>query len=108
MSLTSYDPGASSLHRAIDAALQSVRDEPQYPVPLHLRNAPTAWAKGQGHGDGYLYAHDCEGGVASMRCLPEEVHDRQYYQRSNRGFEKRIADRMAQADELRESNSDSS
>jgi putative ATPase len=63
-------------------------------VPLHLRNAPTGLMKGLGYGKGYQYAHDLEGKVADMQCLPDNLRDRVYYRPTNEGIEKRIRERM--------------
>jgi putative ATPase len=63
-------------------------------VPLHLRNAPTGLMKGLGYGQGYQYAHDVEGKIADMQCLPDNLRDRTYYHPTNEGVEKRIRERM--------------
>ena len=47
-----------------------VRSHGAEPVPLHLRNAPTALMKEAGYGAGYRYAHDDPGAVEEMECLP--------------------------------------
>jgi len=64
------------------------------PVPLHLRNAPTGLMKQIGYGQGYQYAHDLENKVADMQCLPDNLKDRQYYQPTSEGVEKRIRERL--------------
>jgi putative ATPase len=71
------------------------------PVPLHLRNAPTKLMKGLDYGKGYQYAHDVEGKVANMQCLPDNLHDRVYYRPTKEGIEKRIRDRMDEIKRLR-------
>jgi putative ATPase len=63
-------------------------------VPLHLRNAPTGLMKGLGYGQGYQYAHDVEGKIADMQCLPDNLRDRTYYHPTSEGVEKRIRERM--------------
>jgi putative ATPase len=88
--------------RAIDAAGEAARDEGQHPVPLHLRNAVTGLVKDLGHGKGYRYAHDVEGGVAPMACLPEALAGRTFFAPGGRGFEKKVQERMAENDRLRE------
>jgi putative ATPase len=64
---------------ALLAALEDVRNLPAYPVPLHLRNAPTQLMKELGYGEGYKYAHDYEGNVVEQEYLPEELKDKIYY-----------------------------
>jgi len=95
-------PKSNAAYRAIDGALAEVRSGRQHGVPLHLRNAPTDLAKKSGHGAGYVYAHDQDGGVAGMSCLPEELRDARFYEPGSRGFEQKIADRMREADRLRD------
>ena len=65
-------------------------------VPLHIRNAPTGLMKQLQYGRGYQYAHDLEGKVADMQCLPDNLKDRVYYRPTNEGIEKRIAERLAE------------
>ena len=64
------------------------------PVPLHLRNAPTALMKDFGYGRGYQYAHDDREGLALQEHLPPELADTMYYEPTNRGFEAVIKDRL--------------
>jgi putative ATPase len=67
------------------------------PVPDRLRNAPTALMKSLGHGQGYRYAHDEDGGFAAgERYLPDGMPDQQFYAPVSRGLEIRIAERLAQ------------
>jgi putative ATPase len=94
-------PKSNAVYRGIDAALAAVRQGNQPPVPLHLRNAATALAAELGHGEGYRYAHDHPGGVAPMRCLPEGLGKRTFFEPGERGFEQKIAERMREHDRLR-------
>ena len=94
-------PKSNAVYRAIAAAQQQVRDGEQHPVPLHLRNAASGLAKDLGHGQGYVYAHDTDEGVAAMPCLPDALQDEQFYRPGDRGFEQRIAERMKQNDAAR-------
>jgi putative ATPase len=64
------------------------------PVPLHLRNAPTALMKDFGYGHGYQYAHDDREGLALQEHLPPELANTSYYEPTNRGFEAVIKDRL--------------
>jgi putative ATPase len=57
--------------------------------------------KGLGYGKDYQYAHEVEGKVADMQCLPENLRDRTYYHPTNEGIEKRIRDRMEEIKRLR-------
>jgi putative ATPase len=72
-------PKSNAVVRAITAAAAVARDGPQLPVPLHLRNAATGLARELGHGQGYVYAHDTDAGVARMECLPPELRDAAFF-----------------------------
>jgi len=90
----SVAPKSNALYTAYGDVQQDVEQTSADPVPLHLRNAPTRLMKGLGYGKGYQYAHDVEGKVADMECLPDNLRGRVYYQSTNEGFEKRIRERL--------------
>jgi putative ATPase len=79
---------------ALQAAQTDVANDPDLPVPLHLRNAVTGLMKDMGYGSGYKYAHDFEGAHADQQHLPDELKDRVYYHPSDRGAEKQIKERL--------------
>jgi putative ATPase len=90
----SVAPKSNALYTAYGAVQTDVERTAADPVPLHLRNAPTGLMKGLGYGRGYQYAHDVEGKVANMQCLPDNLRGRIYYSPTNGGVEKRIRERM--------------
>ncbi len=92
----SVAPKSNALYTAYGDVQQDVEQTAADPVPLHLRNAPTKLMKGLGYGKGYQYAHDMEGKVADMECLPENLRGREYYKPTNEGIEKRIRERLEQ------------
>ncbi|MBX3465183.1 MAG: replication-associated recombination protein A [Planctomycetes bacterium] len=94
-------PKSNGVLRAVTAAAAAVHDGPQHPVPLHLRNAVTALAHELGHGGGYVHAHDTAAGVARMPCLPPELQGLPFFVPGDRGFERKVAERMAENDRLR-------
>ncbi len=87
-------PKSNALYTAYTDVQQDVERTAAESVPLHLRNAPTGLMKSLGYGQGYQYAHDLEGKVADMQCLPDNLKDRTYYRPTNEGVEKRIRERM--------------
>jgi putative ATPase len=101
----SVAPKSNALYTAYGAVQQDVEQTAAESVPLHLRNAPTGLMKGLGYGKDYQYAHDIEGKVANMQCLPDNLRDRTYYRPTNEGIEKRIRDRMEEIKKLRTSSS---
>ena len=64
------------------------------PVPLQLRNAPTALMKELHYGEQYEYAHDTEEKLTHMQCLPESMRGRRYYHPGKAGAEAEIAESL--------------
>ncbi len=89
-------PKSNAAYLAIEKALSDNRNRPQYPVPLHLRNAPTNFMKQSGYGGGYKYPHDFANNFVSESYLPDEIKNVQYYLPSENGNEKSIKDRLKQ------------
>ncbi|HVL39032.1 MAG TPA: replication-associated recombination protein A [Fimbriimonadaceae bacterium] len=89
-------PKSNRLYLAHGEARRDVLENRNDPVPLHLRNAPTSLMKDFGYGEGYRYAHDYEGGIVEQVNLPERLAGRRYYEPSDRGYEARIAQRLAE------------
>jgi putative ATPase len=96
-------PKSNAVYTAYGDVLADIESRPAEPVPLHLRNAPTKLMKELDYGKDYQYAHDVEGKVANMQCLPDGLRDRRYYQPTNEGREKLLAQRMDEIARLRES-----
>jgi len=90
----SLAPKSNSLYSAYGAVQQDLATTESEPVPLHLRNAPTALMKTEGYGKGYEYAHDLEDKVSAMPCLPASLQSRQYYQPTNHGLEAEFQKRL--------------
>ncbi len=95
-------PKSNAVYTAYGAVLADIEATAAEPVPLHLRNAPTRLMKSLDYGKGYHYAHDEEGRVADMECLPPSLADRRYYQPTNEGREKTLAQRMEEIRRIRE------
>ena len=92
-------PKSASVYQAFNSALADVRERGSLPVPLHLRNAPTALMKAEGHGADYRYAHDYDDAfVPGERYLPGALADRRYYAPSERGLEQRLGKKIAYLD----------
>jgi len=94
-------PKSNALYTAYGAVQRDVEQTAAEPVPLHLRNAPTALMKTFGYGSGYQYAHDLEEKVADMQCLPDNLKHRSYYHPTGEGIEKRIRERLDEIRRLR-------
>jgi len=75
-----------------EAAAKDVKEGRTLPVPLHLRDKGYKGAKEVfGHGKGYKYAHDYEGGWVDQEYIPT---DAEYYQPTDRGHEAKIKARL--------------
>jgi putative ATPase len=94
-------PKSNSVYTAYGAVQREVEETRQEPVPLHLRNAPTKLMKELEYGKGYLYAHNEEGKVAEMDCLPDSLKGRSYYKPTQEGREKLLAQRMEEIRRIR-------
>jgi putative ATPase len=88
-------PKSNSVVKALSAAREAARDHPALPVPLHLRNAPTSLMKTLGYGEAYQYPHDLPGGFSTQDYLPEALREARFYQPGDRGFERKVAERLA-------------
>ncbi len=95
-------PKSNAVYTAYAAAQADIESTRQEPVPLHLRNAPTRLMKELDYGKGYQYAHDVEGKVADMDCLPESLTGRRYYHPTQEGREKLLAQRLEEIRRIRE------
>jgi putative ATPase len=87
-------PKSNAVYTAYGAVQADIEATAAEPVPLHLRNAPTKLMKSLDYGKEYQYAHDVEGRVADMECLPPGLAGRRYYLPTQEGREKVLAQRM--------------
>lgn len=94
-------PKSNAVYTAFKAARALARETGQESVPHHLRNAPTQLMKEIGMGEGYRYAHDEPNAYASgENYFPESLKTAQFYFPTERGFEKRIKDKLIQLTQL--------
>lgn len=85
---------SNSAYQAINTAIRDTSREPDYPVPLHLRNAPSKLMKELGYGKDYMYSHDFPGHFSGQTNLPEQLKGRTYYKPTQQGHEKIISERL--------------
>lgn len=96
-------PKSNAVYTAWKQALTDAHNQPEYEVPLHLRNAPTSLMKDMGYGQEYRYAHDEPGAYAAgENYFPPEMQDTRYYFPTNRGLETKINDKLNYLAELDE------
>ena len=90
-------PKSNAVYAAYNAARADIKNDRTRPVPLRLRNAPTALMKGLDYGKGYRYAHDEEGAFAAgERYWPDDMKRRRFYRPVARGLEISIGERLAE------------
>ncbi|MCL7944543.1 replication-associated recombination protein A [Marinobacter sp. ATCH36] len=93
-------PKSNAVYKAFNQCMADIRNDPDYDVPVHLRNAPTKLLKSMGHGDEYRYAHDePEAFAAGESYLPEAIHQRRYFRPVNRGLEIKLLEKQGRLDE---------
>ncbi|KLN96138.1 replication-associated recombination protein A [Moellerella wisconsensis] len=89
-------PKSNAVYTAFKAALADAREQPDYDVPDHLRNAPTKLMKQLGAGQEYRYAHNEPNAYAAgENYFPPDMKDTHYYFPTNRGLESKISDKLA-------------
>jgi putative ATPase len=88
-------PKSNACNTAWHKAQAAVHEHGALPVPMKLRNAVTKLMGAEGYGEGYRYAHNEEGGVATGEVyLPDELAGERFYEPTDRGYEKQIAERV--------------
>ena len=85
---------SNSAYLGIDAALAYVRSHGNEPVPLPIRNAPTAFMKELGYHDGYRYPHDYPGNFVQQNYLPEDVQNERFWHAQHNPSEEKLYQRM--------------
>jgi len=87
-------PKSNSVYVAWKNAQNAARKHPDAPIPLHLRNAPTALMERLGYGKGYAYYHDDPEGSFAQQYLPEALEGLKLYQATGEGWEDKVRERL--------------
>ncbi|MBI5464745.1 MAG: replication-associated recombination protein A [Ignavibacteriales bacterium] len=87
-------PKSNASYKAIEEAWADVRNLPNLPVPLHIRNAPTKLMDELGYSKGYKYGHDFDGHFTEQQYLPDNLKNKLYYKPTEQGREKDILARL--------------
>lgn len=87
-------PKSNSAYMAINTALEVVKQSGNLPVPLHLRNAPTALMSQLGYSDGYKYPHDYAGNFTEQQYLPDDLRDASFWHGQHSPAEETLYQRM--------------
>ena len=87
-------PKSDSSYSGINAALEEVRKSGNQPVPLPLRNAPTALMSQLGYHDGYKYPHDYAGNFTPQQYLPDDLRSVRFWHGQHSPAEEKLYQRM--------------
>jgi len=85
---------SNASYRGYKAAACAVHDNPPYPVPLHIRNAPTHLMKDLGYGKDYKYPHDYPDAFVLEQYLPDELRSRRFFEPEGTGYEAELKRRQ--------------
>ncbi len=89
-------PKSNSVYTAWKKAVTAAERGGSRPVPLHLRNAPTALMRDMDYGKGYQYAHSMPGGIVAHGNFPDGMEEEEYYRPSESGREAAISRKLAE------------
>ena len=92
----SLAPKSNALYMAYEHAKKDALQHLAEPVPLVIRNAPTRLMKELDYGKGYQYAHDADGRLTDMQCLPDALEGTEYYRPTGQGLEAKYKARLEQ------------
>jgi putative ATPase len=87
-------PKSNAAYMAIEQAMEDVRNVPNAPVPLHIRNAPTKLMKELEYGKDYKYSHSYDEHFVEQQYLPDNLKDKIYYAPTDIGKEKEMRERL--------------
>ncbi|HBD93256.1 MAG: hypothetical protein A2015_15175 [Spirochaetes bacterium GWF1_31_7] len=99
----SLAPKSNSLYIALQSIRNDIKNFPDLPVPLHIRNAVSDIMKTAGYGANYEYAHDFDIPITKMKCLPEQLIGKSYYKPKQFGFEKELNKRIENINKIKSS-----
>src|SRR5690348_5960893 len=94
-------PKSNAAYVAQKAAWRSAKETGSLMPPMHILNAPTKLMKNVGYGQGYAYDHDSDQGFSGANYWPDELAPQEFYEPTKRGFEAKIAERIAYWNDLR-------
>ena len=98
-------PKSNAVYMAQKAAWRSAKETGSLMPPDNILNAPTKLMKQIGYGANYEYDHDAADGFSGANYWPAEMEPQRFYTPTERGFEKRLAERLAWWDERRKTKS---
>lgn len=94
-------PKSNAAYVAQKSSWKAARDTGSLMPPANILNAPTRLMKDIGYGKGYAYDHDAQDGFSGANFWPDDMKPQTFYTPVERGFEAKIAERIAYWDRLR-------
>ena len=94
-------PKSNAAYAAQKAAWRVARETGSLQPPDNILSGATKLMRDLGYGRGYEYDHDADEGFSGANYWPAELPPQTFYEPTERGFEKRVAERMAWWDERR-------
>lgn len=94
-------PKSNALYNAQKAARKSADAHGSAKPPANILNAPTRVMKELGHGAGYQYDHDHPDAFSGQNFWPDGMTAARFYAPTDRGHERRVAERLAWWADLR-------
>jgi putative ATPase len=94
-------PKSNAAYTAQKAAWRSAKETGSLMPPANILNAPTKLMKEIGYGKGYTYDHDTDDGFSGDNYWPEEMTPQTFYDPVDRGFERKIRERIVYWEGLR-------
>ncbi len=95
-------PKSNAVYTAYKAATRLAKEAGSLPPPRVILNAPTKLMRKVGYGEGYRYDHDEPDAFSGQDYWPEALGRQHLYEPTDRGYETRLADRLARWEEMRQ------
>jgi putative ATPase len=95
-------PKSNAAYTAYGTARRSAQEYGSLMPPMHILNAPTKLMKELGYSKGYDYDHNAENAFSGQNYFPDDMKRENYYQPTERGFEREILKRLEYWNKLRE------
>ncbi|EIZ85918.1 recombination factor protein RarA [Methylobacterium sp. GXF4] len=94
-------PKSNAVYTAYKAATRLAKEAGSLPPPRTILNAPTKLMKRIGYGEGYRYDHDEPDAFSGQDYWPDALGRQHLYAPTERGYETRLAERLARWEALR-------
>jgi putative ATPase len=99
-------PKSNAVYVAQKEAWRSAKETGSLMPPMNILGAPTKLMKELGYGKGYDYDHDAEGGFSGANYWPDDLPPQSFYRPTDRGFEKRLQERLSWWEDQRRTKAD--